>query len=287
MEKMEHNAQALTEYDAMTTQELGALLRRDADDPGETGDMEALLQIMEVLAERKKAADPGKSPEQAWEELQRYYLADETLPQKRKPKKLPCKQITTMLCRVAAVAAAVALMVILKWMPSSATADGGNQDVDVVPVWEDGAFTFQLAEPLGFAESMYEDYWDPSNSMLDVYARELTNPVGLPNWMPERLQFDTAKLNVDMGINYYDILYKGDDETVYYVSRFLYEPETTYIYGHENSMEVYVHNGTKYYIFSNYGYRSATWIDGKYQHCVSGKFTRPEMIKIIDSIQEG
>jgi len=65
-------------YDDMSTEELQQILREDASKPeGEETNMEALLYVMKVLANRRQAQNEGKSPEEALESfMQNYYVED-------------------------------------------------------------------------------------------------------------------------------------------------------------------------------------------------------------------
>ena len=64
-------------YDAMSTEELQALLREDASKPeGDETNMEVLFYVMEVLAKRRQARQEGKTPEEALESFVKNYMPE-------------------------------------------------------------------------------------------------------------------------------------------------------------------------------------------------------------------
>ena len=60
----------------MSTEELEQILRQDTDTPGEQEtDTDFLLEVMEVLAERKRENGKSeKTAEEAWKSFQEYYV---------------------------------------------------------------------------------------------------------------------------------------------------------------------------------------------------------------------
>ena len=63
------NEDVFAKYNAMSTEELQQILREDASKPEgqEETSTEALFYIMEVLAQRRRARNEGKTPEEALE----------------------------------------------------------------------------------------------------------------------------------------------------------------------------------------------------------------------------
>ena len=73
------NEDVFAKYNAMSTEELQQILREDASKPEgqEETSTEALFYIMEVLAQRRRARNEGKTPEEALEAFHKYYEEDE------------------------------------------------------------------------------------------------------------------------------------------------------------------------------------------------------------------
>ena len=68
----------LSQYDAMTTEELEEILRLDAEMPeGQESDTEKILYIMEVLAERKRnTSHTGNTALEAYESFKQNYMPE-------------------------------------------------------------------------------------------------------------------------------------------------------------------------------------------------------------------
>ena len=67
-----------SKYDSMSTEELEALLRLDADAPADgESDVELILHVMEVLVNRGNTNDTGKTALESWESFQQLYLSVE------------------------------------------------------------------------------------------------------------------------------------------------------------------------------------------------------------------
>ena len=65
-------------YDALSTEELSEMLRLDSEAPEGNGlDIDTLLYITGVLAEREKPDHTGKTAQQAWIAFQENYMPSE------------------------------------------------------------------------------------------------------------------------------------------------------------------------------------------------------------------
>ena len=66
-------------YDEMTDEQLRQILRKDAQktEGEEKLDLERLLYIMKVLAERRKKRNEEKDPYIAWESFKKYYASED------------------------------------------------------------------------------------------------------------------------------------------------------------------------------------------------------------------
>ena len=138
MSEQEHRRMRdLSQYDSMSTEALEQILRADAETPAEQeSDIERILYVMEVLANRKKEhPQSGKTAQQAWESFQQNYLPEQEI-QEQNVKKLSAR---SWLRRMIACAAAVILIFCI---PLSARAFSLEELLDLVARWAKETFSF-------------------------------------------------------------------------------------------------------------------------------------------------
>lgn len=289
-----------SKYDSMSTAELNELLRRDfyASDPSENED--AVLYIMEVLAQREEMENNLglTDDETAWKEFNEIYRpfedeenardiitaserADKTANTKgRKPGKK--KYLRTAL--IAAVAAVLALATVV-------TTTASNRSIwDVIAEWTKENFEF-------FNES--SQYI--ANEQPDVPSEYETRPKGdlqavldtldidvplVPTWLPKGYEHEDLYVDSREGMMIMSSTYSDGDKLLSITVGSLSNGSSPIFEKDESPVEEYEAGGVTHYLMTNNGTPFAAWANGIYYVDISGDVTREELLSIIDSVYE-
>ena len=268
-----------SKYEAMSTEELEEILRLDAEAPeGAQSDTELVLYILEVLASRRNTNNiTGNTAQEAWESFQQNYMPEE--PQKSVETKKPVLWTR----RLAAAAAVVALLI---FIPISARALTLEEMWDIFARWAKETFSFVSGESTEVSEPMSDDQRE-FTSLQEMLAAEKRDSSIVPTWIPEG--FELAQIEKDSSPmrEIYTVRYMNGDTIIrIQVTSYLSED----IRNHEienNSVEIYTHNGSDYYIFENEGQLRVVWLVDSHECLISGDVSIDELKMMIDSIQKG
>jgi len=272
----------MSKYDAMTTEELGEILRLDAEAPEEQeSDTEDILYIMEVLTERKrKNGHTGKTALEAYESFKQYYLPEtdklEDSPktdEKQKTKKKHLRWLRTL-----SATAAVLAIVILGTMTAKAFG---------VDIWE--AVVKWTQETFHFGE------WGSSNTGNNLPYTSLQEALGegnvptslVPTWFPDGYELiDITVERSPIQKTYLAKYTQGERSLIITVKDYL-DSFPSYVEQSEGLIEEYEVSGVIYYLFSNYDNVKAVWIVDSCECYISGNVTIEELKLMIDSIEKG
>ena len=179
-------------YDDMSTEELQQILREDASKPeGEETNMEALLYVMKVLANRRQAQNEGKSPEEALGSfMQNYYVEDDKSSGSERNSSSR-KHNPGYRRWMSGLIAAAAMFVLI--LGSSLTASALGFDLwDIILKWTKETFH------LGYSTSVVETA-DPNEKSVEVFLGlqealddyDIEIPL-VPTWIPEGYYFNAT-----------------------------------------------------------------------------------------------
>lgn len=273
--------EALSKYDAMTTEELEEILRLDADAPeGQESDTDTLLYIMGVLADRReKNGHTGKTALEAYESFKKYYMpeADEPVAEVR-PKR-------SRLCWLRGLSAAAAVLVIL--LLGTVTAGAFGIDIwETVVKWTQETFHFAGGAP--------DDTNDPRTDGALPYAslQEVLSSAGIekslaPTWIPDGYQLSDISTESTPLQNVYNALYQNGEDYLKIMVRHHLGTDPEYVEQSKDFVETYDASGITYYLFSNNQRAQAVWITGSYECYIFGNVTIEEIKLMIDSIAKG
>ena len=274
-------ARDLSKDDAMPTEDLAQILRLDAETPeDQEPDTEALLYIMEVLAERKRNSDdPGYTARESYESFKRSYLPIQEAredPPCGAPARKPARW------RRSLTAAAAVLAVVLC---CSLTAKALGYDLwNVVAVWAQETFHFSTGE-----QEISEP--TPSDGMAYASLQEALTEYKIdanlvPTWFPEGYEFVEVRVSETPVQDIYTAIYKNDDKTIRIIIRSYLDGEPEQIERSDNFSEIYELKEVCYYIFENCDQIRVAWIRESFACCISGPMTVQEAKKMLDSIEE-
>lgn len=259
----------LAKYDAMTTQELEALLRQDAQEQG--SDIQNILYIMEVLAERKKSnGHAGKTAQQAYESFQRNYMPEAEAPKARQ--KFPC-----WLRGLTAAAVVLAILVV-----GSVTADAfGFHIWKAVVQWTQETFHFG---DWGDSEARSNLQFESLQAALE----EGNTPSWLaPTYIPPGFTLEEIKVEQTPVKKVYRAKYTKEDDILRVTVQDYSNKSPVYAEQSEDLIEEYTASGITYHLFENNGQVQAIWIVDSYEGNISGNITMDELKQTITSIKKG
>lgn len=271
-------------YDAMTTEALEEILRSDVNAPvGEESDVELILHVMEVLANRRNAeGNTRKTAEQAWETFEHYYL-----PKAEKEniagKKLPVRSDGRWLRRLIASAAAVVLVVCI---PLAASAFGWKDVWNAVAKWAKETFSFVNGENAEYREPS-PDYEGENVSFQEFLSQNKVDAHLVPTWIPDGYVLESTTGDISPERETYIAYYAdGDKELRIHVQTYMPTDEYN-VEIEENTQKAYTVDGTVYYIFSNENQIQVAWVTDSYECSISGDISLGEAKSMINSIGKG
>lgn len=272
----------MSKYDVMTTEELEQILRLDAEAPeGQESDTEEILDIMEVLTERKRMnGHTGKTALEAYESYKQYYMpeSDNIENSPKSDEKAKTKKKHMHWFRALSATAAVLAIIIL----GSITAKAFGVDI-----W--GSVVKWTQETFHFGE------WGSSNPNSNlVYATlqealeqgEVTTNLA-PTWFPDGYELVDIRVEQTPAKKEYRAKYtKGEQVLRITVQEYL-NGDTFYVEQSEGLVEEYKVLGITYYLFDNNKQVQAVWVVDTYECFISGDVTIEELKQMIGSIEKG
>lgn len=263
-------------YDSMATQELEEVLRLDAEMPGgQESDIDKILYIMEVLAERKRNnSHTGKTALEAYESFKQNYMPEtdnHVIPITAKRKSPGWVRSLT------ATAAVLAIL-----LTGAVTAKAFGLDVwKAVVQWSQETFRFSDGDDLAVDDSL------PYTSLQDALQKGNAPTWLAPTYIPDGFAFIEIDVQKTPRKNTYMARYTHEEEFLVIAVRDYQGSDSVYVEQSDGLVEEYEVSGITYYLFSNQGQTRAVCLYKSYECEISGNVTIEEMKKMIDSIQKG
>ena len=261
----------------MSTEELEQILRQDTDTPGEQEtDTDFLLEVMEVLAERKRENGKSeKTAEEAWKSFQEYYAPKPGLSRSARP-------AHPWIRRLIAAAAALALILCI---PVTARAFGWDELWDVVARWAKETFSFvggdseQVSEPS-------PTYDGEITSFQEFLERNKIDCSMIPTWIPDGFVLKKVEKDITPGSEVYQAFYQNEYREVR-INVKTFSSMDSWSIEIEDAIEICEVNGVRYYFFSNLNQLQVVWMYESYECMFSGDLSLEEAKRMIDSIERG
>ena len=268
-----------SKYEAMETKELEEILRLDAEAPeGAQTDTELLLYILEVLASRNNTENITENKAQkAWESFERINMPEECQNPVARKKRVP------WLRRLAATAAAVALLIVIPFSTKALTLE---EIMEIFGRWAKETFSFVSSENTEVSEPVSDDGRNFS-SLQEMLREDNRDASIIPTWIPSGFSLEKVEKDVTPIQETYSARYvKGDLFFRIRVQNYL-DDDFQKIETSQEYSEIYSVGNQDYYIFHNNKQNQAVWVRGTYECIISGNLSIDEMKLMIDSIEKG
>lgn len=275
------NQRDFSRYDALSTEELSEILRLDSETPEGNGlDIDTLLYITGVLAERKKNTNTGKTAQEAWKSFQQNYLDSEETCSAVTEEKKPVKTKNPWVRRVAAAAAVLVLLICI---PLSARALNWEEICNTVVKWAKETFSFVMGDIDGPEAKNTRQY----DSLQDALEQMDVPSNWVPAWVPEGYVFERVDVDETPLHRSYIALYRCGEKPMSIGIYSYQETDPQRVEINDNLIDTYKTKDNEYYIISNNDRVKAVWILDSYECFVSGDLTVDEIKQMINSIPEG
>jgi hypothetical protein len=268
-----------SKYEAMETKELEEILRLDAEAPeGAQTDTELLLYILEVLASRNNTESITENKAQkAWESFERNYMPEEYQNPVARKKSVP------WLRRLAATAAAVALLIVIPFSTKALTLE---EIMEIFAQWAKETFSFVSSENTEVSEPVPDDgrSFSSLQEMLQASNRDASI---VPTWIPDGFVLDSTEKIITPAQETYVARYVKSDRAFRIRVQNYLDDDFQKVETSQEYSEIYSVGNQDYYIFHNNKQNQAIWIRGSYECIISGNLSIDEMKLMIDSIEKG
>ena len=287
----------LSRYNHMSTEELEAILQADFELPEEEeSDMEKILYITEVIAQRRAGQPTGRyaNMDEAWESFVDNYLPEEDQAAFRpdgslskgnevNTKKSKPRFIRTVLIRVASVALAIALVSAAGTVTASAF---GFDFWAWLTAWTREAFGI---ENPNYTYSGKDQKIPEQLDELHALMREYGFPDNLlPTYLPEG--YETYAVNSEATSAFmalYCLLKKDDEFITLNYTMYLNNQVTEEAQKDEDDPYAYERGGVTHYIMTNDETYYAVWTVDNVECFLYGVSSREELTQMISSIYGG
>ena len=284
-------------YNHMSTEDLEAILQADFELPEEEeSDMEKILYITEVIAQRRAGQPTGRyaNADEAWksfvenylpEEDQAAFCPDESMGKRDETntKKSNSRFIKTVLLRVASVALVIALVAAAGTVTASAL---GFNFWAWFSAWTQEMFGVQ--KPNSVSSGVDREI---PEQLSDLYAamKEYGFPDHLlPTYLPEGYETGEMECEANPGyVSLYCLLKKNDDSILFDYTLHLAEQPAVGTQKDVDDPGSYEAGGVTYYIMTNEDTYYAVWTVDNVECLIHGVASYEELTRIIDSIYGG
>ena len=193
------------------------------------------------------------------------------------------KKRVPWLRRLAATAAAVALLIVIPFYTKALTLE---EIMEIFGRWAKETFSFVSSENTEVSEPSPEDQ-DDYLFLQELLEENNRDSSMVPTWIPSGFSLEKIEIDVTPIQETYSARYvKGDLFFRIRVQNYL-DDDFQKIETSQEYSEIYSVGNQDYYIFHNNKQNQAVWVRGTYECIISGNLSIDEMKLMIDSIEKG
>lgn len=274
-------------YDSMHTEELQQILRDDASNSeGQEFDMDELLYVMDLLANRQEAQHEGKTPEEALESFKQNYCPELFKNSSPVSLRIVAEHKSRKSYWKRGLIAAAAMVVII--MSCTITVEAWGFDLwDTVAKWTRETFHFGYAGHTEETNAPTPDFQYSCASLQESLDMFNITANLVPTWIPEGYSEEHVDVFQTPRQRHFTASYQNEDATIHIKISDYMDSHPVQIEQSEDLIEIYSVNGIDYYIFDNRSQCIAAWIFESYECYISGPLSLEELKDMIDSIEKG
>lgn len=274
-------------YEAMRTEELQQLLREDASKPlGEESDTDALLCMMEVLAERRNERNEGKTPQEALGSFKANYCTEKRNSFDSESDAASGKHRIGGRWKRDLIAAAAVICIIVAG--NSITARALGVDLwQIIARWTQETFHWEYAGQIGETGEPSLEYTNPCSGLQEILESSEISAKLVPTWIPDGYVEIDVRMENTPAQRRFAAKYERDGKTIRIRIVDYINGTPTQIEQSDTLIEIYASEEVDFYIFDNSGQLQTVWTNGNFECYISGPLTLSEMKEVIDSIGKG
>lgn len=297
-----NSADMYSYLDQLSTQELEALLQKDAEDP-DGGDLDMVMYIMEVIEKREGGVDKTAAADALKDFFSAYatpegdglrlYSSDNLGDKEAEsdPAKVFHKsRHRKFSLRGAGLNAAVLVCV---FSLAACSVGGVGRFFQMVGKWTSEVFTFENAYkgeiPQEIGTNAPQPQEDVQYSRIEdaLAAYGITEKV-VPTKLPEGLEIETVEVipfESNNSVNFC-ALYQSDTNYLMLQVRQLADQHDEKFEKSEGEVAKYIRDGIPHYFYENVGSSCITWFNGNLECVIDTDLPKDCLIAVVDSIYE-
>lgn len=271
-------------YETMRTEELQQLLREDASKPlGEGSDTDALLCMMEVLAERRNEQNKGKTPQEAQGSFKTNYCTEKRNSFDSESNAASGKYRIGGRWKRDLIAAAAAICIIVAG--NSITARALGVDLwQIIAKWTQETFHWEYAGQIGESSEPSLEYTNPCSGLQEILESSEISARLVPTWIPDGyVEIDVRMENTPAQRRFAACYQLEDMVFKIRIAEYLISAPVQ-VEQSDSLIEIYTAKNISYYIFENNQQFQVMWIVENYECCITGSLSISEIKAMIDSI---
>lgn len=297
-----NSADMYSYLDQLSTQELEALLQKDAEDP-DGGDLDMVMYIMEVIEKREGGVDKTAAADALKDFFSAYatpegdglrlYSSDNLGDKEAKsdsPKELQKARRRRLSLKGAGLIAAVLVCV---FSLAACSVGGIGRFFQMVGKWTSEVFTFENAYkgeiPQEIGTNAPQPQEDVQYSRIEdaLAAYGITEKV-VPTKLPEGLEIETVEVipfESNNSVNFC-ALYQSDMSYLILQIRQIASQHDEKFEKDEGEVAKYIRDGIPHYFYENVGSSCITWFNGNLECVIDTDLPKDCLIAVVDSIYE-
>lgn len=285
-------------YDSMSTDELREIMRKDAEMPDSgKSDIDAILYVMEVVAQREKESGEAPDVDAAWESFNKNYLpsSDNSHTSDDDPD-TKARILSEDADTRPSVSSRPRSSIAKRWLRGAA----GVALVSVLAVSVNfvstKAFEFDIFERVALWTQETFGFFFPGSKTADnqlIVLQRYLEGFGaadnvIPKYIPEGYEMSETVFNTtNSQITVCCSLSNGDNEIMLQYHIYPTERNTRTYETNSEDPDIHKKGGIDHYIMSNMNKYTAAWKSGNTECSIFGVSSRKELIKMINSIYGG
>ena len=297
-----NSADMYSYLDQLSTQELEALLQKDAEDP-DGGDLDMVMYIMEVIEKREGGVDKTAAADALKDffsvyatpegDSLRLYSSDNL--GDKEAESDPTKVFHKSRHRKFSLRGAglIAAVLVCVFSLAACSVGGIGRFFQMVGKWTSEVFTFENAYKGEIPQEIGTNAPQPQENVQYSRIEDALAAYGItekvvPTKLPEGLEIETVEVipfESNNSVNFC-ALYQSDTNYLMLQVRQLADQHDEKFEKSEGEVAKYIRDGIPHYFYENVGSSCITWFNGNLECVIDTDLPKDCLIAVVDSIYE-